>query len=129
MYLNYLGHYCQCLQEFSRSWIHVYTLLLQLNHLFPGNPHPLNFQVSVFEGTMENYSGPDSKVDLILMVHVCYYFEHTFEQEIKKALQWLNHDGHLILIHKDISPFRQQLGKVSFKKFTKKNSSQQGQRS
>ena len=62
--------------------------------------------------SVETYSGPSSPVDVVLMVHVCYYFRETFSTQIKRALQWLRPGGHLILIHKELSQFRKEIGKI-----------------
>ena len=76
------------------------------------NPVVFLFQVDLHPETIETYSGPDGPVDVVLMVHVCYYFRETFSTQIKRALQWLCPGGHLILIHKQISPFRKAIGKI-----------------
>ena len=70
-------------------------------------------QIDLRQDLIETYPGPPEPVDVILMVHVCYYFRDSFPVQIKRALQWLRPGGHLVLVHKEISPFRSEIGKTA----------------
>ena len=48
---------------------------------------------------MESFQGPIIPSDVILMCHVAYYFSETFDEQIRRALSWLNKGGRIWLVH------------------------------
>ena len=73
------------------------------------NPGVFFLQIDLRPDPMEAYPGPSQPVDFVLMSHVCYYFRDSFPMQIKRALQWLQPWGCLVLVHQEVDKFRKEL--------------------
>ena len=64
--------------------------------------------------TLEDYPGPSSKVDLILLANVLPLFSETADKEIRRCFQWLSPGGHLIIILNTMNPILEATGKGTY---------------
>ena len=60
--------------------------------------------------TFEDYPGPSSKIDLILLANVLPLFAETADREIQRCLQWLNSGGHVVIILNTMNPILEATG-------------------
>ena len=67
--------------------------------------------MDIDNGTLEDYPGPSSKVDLILLANVLSFFPKTADREIQRCLQWLNPGGHVVIILNTMNPILEATGK------------------
>ena len=72
---------------------------------------PILLKVYIDNGTLEDYPGPASKVDLILLANILSFFPKTADRQIQRCLQWLNPGGHVVIILNTMNPILEATGK------------------
>ena len=54
--------------------------------------------MDIFNGFLEQYSGPPEPVDLIIMAGVAYYIPEK-RKMVEQVMSWLKPEGHFIMVH------------------------------
>ena len=68
------------------------------------------FKVEIENKTLEDYQGPSSKVDFILLANVLSLFADTATKQVQRCMEWLKPGGHIVIILNTVNPILQATG-------------------
>ena len=70
-------------------------------------------QVEVENEVLQDYKGPDTPVDLILLTNMMNYIAESAKYQITRCLQWFKPGGHLLIVGRDRSTYMDTVLRMS----------------